>query len=246
MSDPTASADGRYQPKLMRLPPLYAWPPRPLAALRYLLIELLYPWGFVFLGLAFPTWWFLTPSLETMANFEPGWIALLWLRNSGLLFLFAGGLHWRLHASRSQGDDYRINRKELATDNKLFLWRDQVRDNMFWSIVSGVSFWTAYEAIAYWVYANGHLPIIDNPWYFVASVYLVFLWSTTNFYFVHRLLHFQSVYRHVHELHHRNVDVGPWTGISMRRNACQRASWPTSRPHGKPSSPVALAKGRAP
>jgi lathosterol oxidase len=210
-----AVGEGKYQPEFLEVPALYAWPPRPLAALGYLLWGLLFPWGYVFIALAFPTWHYLTPSLETMATFEPGWIALLWLRNCALLCLFAGGLHYLQHRRRGQGTRYRMNRKQLATDGKLFLWRNQVYDNMFWSIVSGVSFWTAYEAITYWFYASGRLPVIDNPWYFVLCVYLVFIWSTTHFYFVHRAMHLKAVYPYVHELHHRNVDVGPWTGISM-------------------------------
>ena len=78
---PSQTESREYQPQGIDLPPLYAWPPRPLLALRFLLIEILYPWGFIYLALAFPTWWYLTPDLETMATFEPGWIALLWLRN---------------------------------------------------------------------------------------------------------------------------------------------------------------------
>ena len=213
----TASADNEpeYRPERIGLPAIYAWPPRPLAALRYLTIGLFYPWGFIYLALAFPVWWYLTPALETMASFEPGWIALLWLRNCALLCLFAGGLHWYLHRARAQGADFRLNRRPLARDNQLFLWRNQVKDNMFWSIASGVSVWTAYEAISYWIYASGRLPVIDNAWYFIACVYLLFAWSTANFYFVHRALHWQPVYKRVHELHHRNVDIGPWSGISM-------------------------------
>ncbi len=210
-----AETTSKYEPKLISTPALYAWPPKPLAALKFLLIDMLFPWGFIYLALAFPTWWYLTPSLETMASVEPGWIALLWLRNCGFLFLFAGGAHWFLHRRRTQGHDYQLNRKDLSTDNKLFLWHHQVRDNMFWSIVSGVTIWTGFEFISYWVYASGRLPINDNPWYFFACFYLLFLWSTANFYTVHRILHFPVVYKHVHELHHRNVDIGPWSGISM-------------------------------
>ena len=215
MTDANIETGAAYQPKILEVPPLYTWPPRPLAALRYLLWGMMFPWGYVFVALAFPTWWYLTPSLETMATFEPGWIALLWLRNCALLCLFAGSLHWLQHRRRAQGRQYRMNRKDLATDGKLFLWRNQVRDNIFWSIVSGVSFWTAYEAVTYWFYASGRLPVIDNPWYLIACVFLVILWSTAHFYFVHRWMHWPAVYPHVHELHHRNVDIGPWTGISM-------------------------------
>jgi len=215
VSEPETADNQDYHPANLVVPPLYAWPPRPLAALRYLLFDLLFPWGFIYLALAFPTWWYLTPSLETMSSFEPGWIALLWLRNCAFLLLFAGGLHWFLHRLRLQDKQYMMNRKWLATNAKLFLWHNQVLDNMFWSIVFGVSIWTTYEAICYWVYASGRLPVIDNPWYFICTFYLLFLWSTTNFFCVHRILHWQPVYQRVHELHHRNVDVGPWSGISM-------------------------------
>lgn len=215
MSKQTPDTGEKYQPDLIGLPPIYTWPPKPLAAIRYLVFDLLYPWGYIYLLLAFPTWWFLTPDLATMSTFEPGWIALLWLRNCALLFLFAGGLHWYLHRLRAQGESYRMNRKDLSRNNERFLWGDQVKDNMFWSIASGVTIWTCYEAITYWIYASGRLPVIDNVWYFIACVYLLFIWSTTNFYFVHRTLHWKPVYRYAHELHHRNVDVGPWTGISM-------------------------------
>lgn len=215
MSDASPAAGGGHEPKIIGVPAIYAWPPRPLKALHYIAVGLLFPWGYVFLAIGFPTWWFLTPSLDSMSSLEPGWIALLWLRNCALLLLFAGSLHWWLHRHRGQGEKYRLNRKSLNVDGKLFLWHDQVRDNMFWSIASGVTFWTAYEAITYWIYASGRLPVIDDPWYFVACLYLMFAWSTTNFYFVHRFLHWQPIYRRVHELHHRNVDVGPWSGISM-------------------------------
>ncbi len=150
-----------------------------------------------------------------MAQFQAGWLALLWLRNCVVLVLFAGGLHWYLHRRQAQGTAYQLNRKDLSRDNKIFLWGNQTRDNMFWSIVSGVTVWTGFEAISYWVYATGKLPIISNPLYFISCFYSIFLWSTTNFYVVHRALHFPQVYRQIHELHHRNVDVGPWSGISM-------------------------------
>ena len=210
---------GDYQPEsTIGIPPLYVWPPRPMAALKWLFFDMLFPWGHLLLGLAFVTWYLLTPSLATMAEFEPGWIALIWLRNAALLTLIVGGLHWWLYMRRSQDRQYKFHDKWQATGNEAFLWGDQVKDNMFWCIVSGVSFWTFYEVITYWIYANGRVPIpaiAEHPIYFVVSLLAVFFWSTVHFYFVHRLLHWQPVYKVAHELHHRNVNTGPWTGISM-------------------------------
>lgn len=219
MSSAPYNASGSYQPEsTIAVPPLYAWPPRPVAALRWLFFGMLYPWGFFYIGLAFVSWYYLTPDLASMTQLQPGWIALLWLRNALLLSLVAGTLHWWLYMRRRQGRDYKFVDQWLARDNRQFLWRNQVRDNMFWSLVSGVSFWTAYEAITYWIYANGMQPVAsigENPVYFIACLLGVFFWSTLHFYFVHRLLHWPPLYKISHELHHRNVNIGPWTGISM-------------------------------
>lgn len=215
MTDSNTSSEQKYQPKDLEVPSIYACPPQPLKALRYLLVDLFYPWGVFYIALAFPTWWYLTPSMETMAVLEVGWIALLWLRNCAILLLLAGTLHWCLHQRKCQGQQYMLNRKWLSADNKMFLWRNQLWDNMFWSIASGVTFWTAWEATSYWFYASGRIESPENSWYIVPALYLLFLWSTTNFFFVHRFLHWQPVYKRVHERHHRNVNIGPWSGISM-------------------------------
>lgn len=210
---------GQYQPEsAIGLPELYAWPPRPLAALKYLLFGMLFPWGYLFIGLAFVSWYYLTPSLAVMAEFEPGWIAQIWLRNAALLTLVAGGLHWWLYMRRGQESKYKYHDKWLATDNRLFLWGNQVRDNVFWSIVSGVTICTAYEVTTFWIYANGYLSVPsigEHPVYFGFMILFVFFWGTFHFYWVHRFMHWQPVYKIVHELHHRNVNTGPWTGISM-------------------------------
>lgn len=211
--EPNGAKD--YQPQNISLPALYTWPLQPLAIARYLLLDMIFPWGLIFLALAYLVWEFLTPGINTMATLEPGWIALLWLRNCGLLLIFAGGLHWCLYRRRCQFRTFKFHPQWQATNNKKFLHGNQVHDNMFWSIASGVTTWTLYEAITYWIYASGLQTMPSYSWYLVVSIHMVILWSTTNFYFVHRLLHWQPVYRRVHELHHRNVNVGPWSGISM-------------------------------
>jgi sterol desaturase/sphingolipid hydroxylase (fatty acid hydroxylase superfamily) len=193
---------GQYQPEsTIGLPELYAWPPRPLASLKYLLCGMLFPWGYLYIGLAFVSWYYLTPSLAAMAEFEPGWIAQIWLRNAALLTLVAGGLHWWLYMRRGQQSKYKYHDKWLATDNRLFLWGNQVWDNVFWSIVSGVTICTAYEATTFWIYANGYLPVPsigEHPVYFGFMILFVFFWGTAHFYCVHRFMHWQ-----------------PGTGISM-------------------------------
>jgi len=103
-----------------------------------------------------------------------------------------------------------------------------VLDNIFWSIVSGVTIWTAYEVVTLWFYANEWIPSVQwsqgsgaaallswSNLYLVLLTVGVFLWSVTHFYLNHRLLHVRWLYDHAHYLHHRNVNTGPWSGIAM-------------------------------
>jgi hypothetical protein len=139
---------GEFQPEsTIGLPALYAWPPRPLAALKYLFFDMLFPWGHLYIGMAIISWYYLTPALADMAEFQVGWIAQIWLRNAALLTLVAGGLHWWFYMRRGQQRKYKYHDKWPATDNKVFLWGNQVWDNVFWSIVSGITICTAYEAV---------------------------------------------------------------------------------------------------
>ncbi len=96
--------------------------------------------------------------------------------------------------------------------------KNQVLDNMFWTCASGVTVWTAYEALMMRALANGYVPMLEMPEDFLWSLLLIFLipiWETLYFYPIHRLIHWPPLYRHVHCLHHRNTNIGPWSGLSM-------------------------------
>ena len=216
--NPSRRPRGYQPPDPIEVPPLYAWPPRPVAAIRWLTTQMLVPWGFVFLGLAMASWFFFTPSMESMATWSVDWVGLIWLRNAVLLTLVAGGLHWWLYMRKTQGMTRKFNPQWLATDDRKFLWRNQARDNVFWSVVSGCTIWSLYESVTLWLYASGRMPVLsiaEAPVYFGVMIWAVFFWSTFHFYFVHRALHWPPLYNLAHELHHRNVNTGPWTGISM-------------------------------
>lgn len=219
MSPVTPESGKAYLPDRKIEPgPLYAWPPQPLNLLRFLLIDMWFPWFFGFVGLAFVSWYFLTPEPATMSEIKPGWVALIWLRNTALWILTAGALHWWLYMRRAQGTEYKLHKNWLATDSKKFLWKNQVRDNMFWGLVWGVPIWTAFEAATLWFYANGKQPILtanEQPIYLVIMLWAALFWNTIHFYIIHRFAHFKPVYKHVHELHHRNINIGPWSGLAM-------------------------------
>ena len=199
--------------------PLFAWPPRPAAALRWVARSWLALSMLVLeVGTATLVWTVLQPPPERTATLAFDWIALMYLRNLVLIFLVAGGLHLYFHILKRQGDRRRFEARELARGKKAFLWGDQVRDNMFWTCVSGVTVWTAFEVLYVWALANGHVPTTSftgSPVWFVAWFLLIPIWSSCHFYWIHRALHWPPLYRLAHGLHHRNIVIGPWSGISM-------------------------------
>lgn len=102
--------------------------------------------------------------------------------------------------------------------SRKFSFRNQVWDNIFWTIVSGTTIWSVYEAFYFWGLANDVIPSItftDHPLVFVAWLLALPVLTSSHFYFIHRLLHWPPLYRTVHRLHHRNIHIGPWSGMSM-------------------------------
>ena len=200
------------------LPPLYAWPPKPLVALRWILTGWLLPWWGCFTALAVLCWHLFTPDLESMKVLSWQWIALIWLRNAVLLTLFAAPLHWWLYTRQGQQEKAKLNKKWQPKSASRFLFNSQLRDNIFWSVASGVTVWTLLESITFWLYANGHIQAVawkESELYILAMGFVTVFWSPLHFYLIHRLLHWRPLYRLAHALHHRNNSPQPWSGISM-------------------------------
>ncbi len=199
--------------------PVFSWPPRPVAAARWLAGYWLAISSVVLeLALAVCVWWLTQPSWEVMQNFAPGWVLTIWLRNVALLTLVAGSLHIWLWHVRGQGRSNKFDPRDMAHDSGRFTFRNQVQDNIFWSLASGVTIWTVYEVGYFWLAANNFAPVLrlaEVPFWSVLWFMLIPLWASFHFYWVHRLLHWPPMYRWVHSLHHRNINIGPWSGLSM-------------------------------
>lgn len=198
--------------------PIFVLPPRPAAALRWFFsVGFLWSNVIIYVGTAIFTWYFLQPSLERCAQFAPGWILEMFARNLGLIVLLAGGLHLYLYTFKKQGLAHKFERRGMVEGDRFF-GRKQVWDNIFWSCASGVSLWTAFEVFFMWAYANGKLPYLtwdENPAWFVLLFVAIPFWQSVHFYVIHRLLHWKPLYRLAHGVHHRNIGIGPWSGISM-------------------------------
>ena len=213
-----ARPGGFRPPDLEELPPIFKWPPRLKDGVVWLWKDMVFPYGIFYFTLAALTWRWLTPALSQMETLQPGWMFAIWLRNAALLCIVAGALHWWLYIKRGQGSELKFDARWPATHNRAFLWGNQVKDNLFWSLASGCTIWSLYEALTLWLYASGRVTPVawgEAPLYLLAMAALVSFWVSFHFYWIHRWLHWPPLYRFAHELHHRNVNIGPWSGISM-------------------------------
>jgi hypothetical protein len=154
---------GNWTPKTpISYGPAFAWPPQPRALVKWLFGFPGYflPWNVLYAVAAVLIWKFLTPSLEAMKAFSAGWVGLVLLRNIGLAIAVYGAWHLWLYVWRKQGTAFKYNRQWPRDQSPAFLFGNQTYDNMFYTLVSGVPIWTAYEVLLLWAYANGIAPML--------------------------------------------------------------------------------------
>jgi len=199
--------------------PMFALPPNFGAILRWTLRQwLVVTERSILVVISLLSWLFFQPSLEVTATLSADWIAALYIRNLLLMVAVAGGLHLYFYSRKTQGDALRYDKRDLADQKKIFSFKNQLADNMFWTLASGVTIWTLYEVLMFWAMGNGYAPVLywsDNPIWFILLFLLTPIWISFHFYWVHRWLHWPPLYRLAHALHHRNTNVGPWSGLSM-------------------------------
>lgn len=85
-------------------------------------------------------------------------------------------------------------------------------------MVFGATSLSVLECFLRWSYASGLIGALSfsaHPVWFVLLFPLLAVWQSFHFYSVHLILHQPSIYKHVHSVHHRNVNTGPWSGMSM-------------------------------
>ena len=209
-----------YHPTVpLQASPLFASPFRPLAVAKWFVCAW-FPVSerLIILLLSIFSWAYFHPSLERCREFAWGWVAEIYVRNLVLMFVVAGGLHLYLYTFNRQAKERQYDARPLAKQKRAFTFNNQVLDNMFWTCASGVTIWSGYEALMMWSIANGYLPALPETGHYGWLALLIFLipiWETFYFYLIHRLLHWPPLYKIAHALHHRNTNIGPWSGLSM-------------------------------
>lgn len=207
-----------HHPGEVRLNPLFAWPLDLRAVWRwYRGAWLQFTALTVCVAIAVLVWALFLPPLDRMATLRPGWVLQLWALNVIPQTLVAGFLHWLLYTRRAQGMKRKFDRRDLAYENGTFSFGSQLWDNVYWTLVSAMTVATVYQVALFWAMANGWAPVVsfaEAPVWSVLWLALIPMWSGLHFYWVHRLAHSPRLYKHVHAVHRRNVNIGPWSGIS--------------------------------
>lgn len=201
----------------IQVSPLWQWPPKPVAAFRWYFDS----WFFLtvnltIVGIACGAYLWFSPTLERTA--DPGlWMLGVWCRNAVIVTALAGVLHLWFHRYSGQGDELKYDPRPFPRKGRMFTLNSQLLDNMTWTLASGVTIWSALECLMWWAMAHGFAPTTtfeSNPVWFVAIFFLIPVWESFYFYWMHRFLHTNVMYR-FHAVHHRNTDIGPWSGLSM-------------------------------
>ena len=217
-TDPESDRWNHRPDDLVPLNPLFSWPPNPRAVWNwYSGAWLQFTSLTLCMVMALVIYFALLPPLADMKTLGFGWVFRVWLINMGAQTLIAGTLHWWLYIRRGQDMKTKFDRRDLTRNNGVFTFNNQVWDNIFWTLGSAMTVCTIYQCGIFWAMANGFVPTVtfaENPVWGVIWLALIPMWSGFHFYWVHRLSHHPRLYKYVHAVHHRNVNVGPWSGIS--------------------------------
>ena len=204
-----------YDPGPFDVPPLFRSAPQPLQMIKWFLFNFMWYHSLLWIFISFICYRYLTPELSNFETFKLFPFLSIWLRNILIMFLVVGGQHWYLYTRKSQGTDFKYDSRWLVQKRRSFTFDNQTKDNMFWSLFSGCGIATLYEGLMFHLHANGSIGRVDSFVPTLLTTILLFWLSSIHFYANHRLLHVKPLYKFVHCVHHRNVNTGPWSGISM-------------------------------
>ncbi len=199
--------------------PYFAWPPRPVDSVKYAIRNHLWVNDrtfYILLALVVGLW--LQPVDDEQQDLAAGWVAEVLVRNYVAVLIIVGGLHWWFYVRNGQGGTLRYDDRALGRNKRIFFTGDQVRDNVFYTLAYGVPIASSWEIWARWMYAGDRASTVTfdaNPTWFVLGFLAMPIWQSLHFYVIHRAIHHESIYSRVHAVHHRNVNIGPWSGLAM-------------------------------
>lgn len=117
---------------------------------------------------------------------------------------------WKLFKERLK--NWRIQFKERVNGKQI---KSELINSLFVLLVS-----TVFVLVVYFLKSKGYTKIYTDineyPRFFAYFGFFIFLLiDDTWFYWTHRLLHHPRIYRYVHRVHHKSIDVNPFTSLSF-------------------------------
>ena len=215
----TRNARGDWAPKdPPTIAPFYAFPPKPIAVLKWLPGYFL-PWNLLFALSAALFWTFVVPPIDVLKTLSFGWMARLFVVNTVAVLLFYEAFEYRLYVQRAQGRRFKYNAKFPAEQpGKIFWFGSQAIEGRVRALLSGVPIWTAYEVLLLWCYANGignWINFSNHPFALALFALLAPALHETHFFLIHRFIHVEPLYKWVHSVHHNSVNPSPWSSLAM-------------------------------
>ncbi len=183
------------------------------------LVDFVWPWNAIHMTTALLYWIFVIPDLETIRTISWGWALWLLAVNAAGIFCMYGAIELFYYYRRIQGTRFKYNHRFPSENpSDVFWFKSQNLDNFLRTFFIGIPIWTAVEVVVLWCFANGWgtwLNWQDHWLWLVILVALVPAIHEIHFFFIHRLIHTQFLYKHVHSVHHNSINPSPWSSLSM-------------------------------
>lgn len=117
---------------------------------------------------------------------------------------------WRLLKKRLQR--WRIQPKERVNAKQI---KSELRNSLYTVVVS-----TLIILVIYGLQTKGFTKIYTDidayPRFYAYGGFFIFLvLDDTWFYWMHRLLHHPKIFKYIHKVHHKSIDVNPFTALSF-------------------------------
>jgi Delta7-sterol 5-desaturase len=108
--------------------------------------------------------------------------------------------------------NWRIQLKQRADAKQI---KHELINSLFTLMVS-MLFVIAISLMKLKGYTKIYTDINEYPKFFAYSGFFIFLLlDDTWFYWIHRLLHHPKIFKYIHKVHHKSIDVNPFTSVSF-------------------------------